>query len=186
MKLHKCKACGTLYVKTRPLQSVCSIPCSLKIAREKTQKTIKEKDRQDKKAVREKLDAMKTKPELLKLAQIAFNAFIRARDADKPCISCGKPPSAQTNQTDAGHFRSVGSAPHMRFVENNVHGQCKHCNQYLAGNVLAYRKGLIERIGLEAVEALEADQTPRKYTHDELRDLAASYRAKLRELKKGQ
>ena len=74
----------------------------------------------------------------------------------------------------------------MRFVENNVHGQCKHCNQYLAGHILAYRKGLIERIGLEAVEALEADQTPRKYTHDELRDLAASYRAKLRELKKGQ
>jgi hypothetical protein len=184
MKLHKCKACGTLYVKTRPLQSVCSIPCSLKIAREKTQKTIKEKDRQDKKAVREKLDAMKTKPELLKLCQISFNAFIRARDADKPCICCGKPLNTGPNSFDAGHYRSVGSAPHLRFVENNVHGQTKYCNNHLGGNHVEYRKGLIERIGLEAVEAIEADQTPRKYTHDELRGLAATYRAKLRELKK--
>jgi hypothetical protein len=186
VKLHKCKACSNLYVKTRPLQSVCSIPCSLKIAREKTQKTIKEKDRQDKKAVREKLDAMKTKPELLKLAQTCFNAFIRARDADKPCICCGKPLNTGPNSLDAGHYRSVGSAPHLRFVENNVHGQTKYCNNHLGGNHVEYRKGLIERIGLEAVEALEADQTPRKYTHDELRDLAATYRAKLRELKKCQ
>jgi hypothetical protein len=186
VKLHKCKACGTLYVKTRPLQSVCSIPCSLKVAREKTQKTIKEKDRQDKKAVREKLAALTTKPQLVKLAQVSFNSYIRQRDALKPCISCGKPADQASNGWDASHYRSVGSSPHLRFVEANCHKGCKHCNQFLAGNIVEYRKGLIDRIGLEAVEALEADQTPRKYTHDELRDLAASYRAKLRELKKQQ
>ena len=186
MKPKKCKHCGETFTPSRSMQQACSIPCAVALVEKLNQKRAAKSERQDKKALREKLDAMKTKPELMKLAQTCFNAFIRARDADKPCISCGKPPSAQANQTDAGHFRSVGSAPHMRFVENNVHGQCKFCNQYLAGNVLAYRKGLIERIGLEAVEALEADQTPRKYTHDELRDLAASYRAKLRELKKEQ
>jgi hypothetical protein len=30
------------------------------------------------------------------------------------------------------------------------------CNRYLSGNVAEYRKGLIERIGIEKVEALEA------------------------------
>jgi hypothetical protein len=167
------------------MQKVCCPTCALEVSRQVAQKKAAKEAQEDRKKTREKLDAMRTKPQLVKVAQTAINAFVRARDADKPCISCGKPPSTETNQTDAGHFRSVGSAPHMRFVENNVHGQCKHCNQYLAGAVLAYRKGLIERIGLEAVEALEADQTPRKYTHDELRDLAATYRAKLRELKKG-
>jgi hypothetical protein len=141
---------------------------------------------EDRKKTREKLDAMRTKPQLVKVAQTAINAFVRARDANKPCISCGKPPSSESNSVDAGHFRSVGSAPHMRFVEDNVHGQCKHCNQYLAGNILAYRKGLIERIGLERVEQIEADQTVRKYTREGLQEIARHYKAEARRLKKEQ
>jgi hypothetical protein len=61
-------------------------------------------------------------------------------------------------------------------VDDNVHGQCKHCNNYLGGNVLAYRKGLIERIGLTRVEQIEADTTLRKYTHEGLRQIATQYR----------
>lgn len=46
-----------------------------------------------------------------------------------------------------------------------------------------YRRGLIARIGLEAVESLEADQEPRKHTIDELRALKALYKQKLKALK---
>jgi hypothetical protein len=141
---------------------------------------------EDRKKTREKLDAMRTKPQLVKIAQVSFNKYIRERDLLKPCISCGKPPSTESNQTDAGHFRSVGSAPHMRFVEDNVHGQCKHCNQYLAGNVLAYRKGLIERIGLTRVEQIESDQTVRKYTREGLQEIARHYNSEAKRLKKEQ
>jgi hypothetical protein len=74
----------------------------------------------------------------------------------------------------------------MRFVEDNAAGQCKHCNQYLAGNVLAYRKGLIERIGLARVEQIESDQTVRKYTKEGLQELAKHYNAEARRLKKEQ
>lgn len=49
-----------------------------------------------------------------------------------------------------------------------------------------YRIGLIARIGLAAVEALEADQSVKKYTIDELKALTAHYRALTRELKKGE
>lgn len=70
----------------------------------------------------------------------------------------------------------------MRFVEHNVHGQCKHCNNYLAGNHVAYRMGLIGRIGLTEVERLEADSEPRKYTRDDLIELAKTYRDKARKL----
>jgi hypothetical protein len=72
----------------------------------------------------------------------------------------------------------------MRFVEDNCHGQCKHCNNYLAGNHVEYRKGLIERIGVRAVELIESDQTTRKYTREGLEELARHYRAEARKLTK--
>jgi hypothetical protein len=186
----KCKVCKVEFAPVRPMQKVCSPLCALEVSRQATEKKKAKEAQEDRKKTREKLDAMRTKPQLVKVAQTAFNAFVRARDADKPCISCGKPPSTETNQTDAGHFRSVGSAPHMRFVEDNVHGQCKHCNQYrkcnnwLSGNVLAYRKGLIERIGLTRVEQIESDQTVRKYTKEGLQEIARHYKAEARRLKK--
>ena len=75
--------------------------------------------------------------------------------------------------------------PHLRFHEDNAHAQRKQCNRWGAGRAVDYRLGLIERIGLARVEALEADQQPRKYTADELRAIRDLYRAKLRELVKG-
>ena len=45
---------------------------------------------------------------------------------------------------------------------------------------------MIGRIGLEAVEALEADHAPRKETIEQLKAITAEYRAKTRELQKGQ
>jgi hypothetical protein len=178
----KCKVCQCAYTKTRPLQTVCSPPCALVLAKKATVKAQAKEQAKDRKETRQKLDAMQTKPELVKKAQTAFNAFIRARDAGKPCICCGKSLGAEPNSFDAGHFRSVGSAPHMRFVEDNVHGQTKHCNNYFGGNVLAYRKGLIERIGLARVEQIEADNTVRKYTHEGLREIAKQYREMTRQL----
>ena len=121
---------------------------------------------------------------LVRLAQVAFNSFIRARDADKPCISCGKPLQAATvgGGFDCGHYRSVGSAVHMRFVEDNAHGQCKYCNRHLAGNHVAYRAGLIERVGLRSVELIESDQTLRKYAKEGLIEIARHYNAEKRRL----
>ena len=184
--MKKCKSCKAEFTPVRPLQRVCSPMCALELSKTIQKKIIAKEAQEDRKKTREKLDAMRTKPQLVKIAQVSFNKYIRERDLLKPCISCGKPPSTESNQTDAGHFRSVGSAPHMRFVEDNVHGQCKHCNQYLAGNVLAYRKGLIERIGLTRVEQIESDQTVRKYTKEGLQELARHYNAEARRLKKEQ
>lgn len=131
-------------------------------------------------------EAIKTIPELTREAQIAFNAFIRARDqaAGYPCISSGRPLDWSGNAVDAGHYRSTGAAPHLRFNEDNCHAQSKFDNQWRAGNVVDYRIKLIERIGLERVEALEADNQIRKWTRQELIDIRNAYRAKTKELKK--
>jgi hypothetical protein len=146
----------------------------------------------DKKAEKESFKARKaaieTIPQLIKEAQHAFNAFIRERDKDKPCICCGKPLTSDSvgGLFDCGHYRSTGSASHLRFDERNAAGQRKHCNRYGAGRAVDYRIGLIARIGVEAVEALEADNTPVKWDRDVLRQIIVIYRAKLRELKKAQ
>ena len=183
-KFHKCKVCKDLFTKTRPLQVVCSPGCALVLAKGKVEKTKELVAKAERKVTKAKLDAMRTKPQLVKLAQTAFNAFIRARDAGKPCISCGKLLTNESNTFDAGHYRSVGSAPHMRFVEDNCHGQCKHCNNHLAGNHVEYRKGLIDRIGERNVELIENDNTTRKYTKEGLEEIARHYRAEARKLAK--
>lgn len=130
-------------------------------------------------------EAIKTIPQLIREAQIAFNAFIRERDrqAGHACISSGRALDWSGNQTDAGHFRSTGAASHLRFNEDNCHAQSKHDNQFLAGNAIDYRIRLIERIGLARVEALEFDNTPKKWTRDELVAIRDTYRAKLKQLK---
>lgn len=184
MKPSKCKVCGTEYTKTRPMQKACSVECAIKHAGKLAEKKKAKEAAQERKQTREKLKAMETYPQLVKKAQTAFNAFIRSRDAGKPCICCGEPLGTEPNSFDAGHYRSVGSAPHMRFVEDNVHGQRKYCNQYLSGNLVEYRKGLIERKGLERVEQIESDQTIRKYTREALIEIARHYREEARKLKK--
>lgn len=184
VKPSSCKHCGTKYTKTRPLQKVCSPMCAMELTRQQAAKKAAKAQAEDRKQTRAKLDAMRRKPQLVKLAQSAFNGFVRARDAGKPCICCGKPLGTEPNSFDAGHYRSVGSAPHMRFVEDNVHGQAKHCNNHLGGNHVAYRQGLIDRIGLAAVERIESDNTTRKYTKEGLIELARHYRAEARKLLK--
>jgi hypothetical protein len=179
----KCKVCSDIFTPTRPMQKVCSPACAMQHARAQSEKKQAKAQAAERKAVRLKLQALQTKPWLVKKAQAAFNAFIRARDVGKPCISCGRPLGAEPNTYDCGHYRSVGSAPHMRFVEENAHGQCKRCNNHLGGNHVEYRKWLIQRVGLQEVERIERDQVPRRYTKEGLIELARHYRQAARKLR---
>jgi len=141
-------------------------------------KRSREAIRAEKAETRKRKEALKRIPDYIKEAQIAFNAYIRARDGDKPCICCGLPLAkfAVGGGFDCGHYRSVGSASHLRFNEDNAHGQRKVCNRYGAGRAVDYRIGLIQRIGLERVEALENDNQPHKWTREELVAIIQKYR----------
>jgi hypothetical protein len=130
---------------------------------------------------RETIERLRSTRDWVKLAQEAFNAYIRARDERLPCVSCGRHTDAKRN---AGHFRSVGAAPQLRFDEQNCHGQCEHCNSFLSGNLLEYRFGIRARIGAEAAERIENDNSIRRYSVDELKAIIATYRVKVREMKK--
>lgn len=145
----------------------------------------KAKQRVERAADRKKREELKRIPDLIAEAQKAFNAYIRERDKDKPCICCGQPLGLGEvgGAYDCGHYRSTGSAAHLRFNENNAAAQRKRCNRYGAGRAVDYRVGLIQRIGVDAVEALEANNEPHKWTREELIAIRVKYQKKLKELK---
>ncbi|MGY2294274.1 recombination protein NinG [Pseudomonas yamanorum] len=187
-KPKKCKnpACGISFPPQRLGQAVCSPKCGLAIKdinQAKARKSLAQVERREIKIRKEKL---KSRGEHMREAQQAFNEYVRTRDqaAGHPCISSGKPLDWSGNAVDAGHYRSVGSAPHLRFDERNCHAQSKQDNRFLSGNAVDYRIGLIARIGQEAVDALEADQSVRKYSIEQIKGIKAYYRAKTRELKR--
>ncbi|WP_339496915.1 recombination protein NinG [Pseudomonas sp. EA_15y_Pfl1_P101] len=187
-KPKKCRVatCRASFVPSRMGQAVCSPACAMIDAprhEPKARKALADIERKDIKVRKEKL---KSRGDHMREAQQAFNEYIRARDqaAGHLCISSGNPLDWSGNAVDAGHYRSVGSAPHLRFDERNCHAQSKQDNRFLSGNAVDYRIGLIARIGQEAVDALESDQSVRKYTVDEIKAIKAEYRAKTRELKR--
>lgn len=136
---------------------------------------------------RERMTAIKTRGDHIADTQVAFNALVRFRDRDEVCISCDTVLSTLAGTPgggyDAGHYRSRGSTPHLRFDLRNCHGQCKKCNRYRAGNAADYRIGLIARIGQEAVDALECDQAEAKWSIPALLEMKAKFRAQLKQMK---
>jgi hypothetical protein len=125
-----------------------------------------------------KLDLM-TLSDYLKLTQQIFNKYIRLRDKHELCISCQKPPKKQ----NAGHYFSSGGHSNVRFNEDNVHLQCEHCNTFLSGSLIEYRKNLINKIGIEKYESLESKaKDTRKFTKDELKEIINIYKLKIKQL----
>jgi len=171
-KPKKCKICKEQFLPQRALQTICSIQCSIEYAsRKKAQKQRIER--------REAKEKAKTRGQWLKEAQAAFNAFIRARDKDKPCVSCGR---FHEGQYHAGHYRATSVAPALRFNEENVHKQCAPCNNHKHGNLLEYRIRLINRIGGELVEWLEGNHPPAKYSVHDLKEIKSKYSKMARDI----
>lgn len=182
----KCAVCREAFEPRQAFQTWCGIAHGVIIAAQKLAKAKTVKAAIERKADKIQRDKLKTRGQWQTEAQTAFNAFIRARDAGQPCICCGRHSAGAVHggDFDAGHYRSRGSAPHLRFDERNVHAQLKQCNRYASGNIVGYRVGLVERIGPVAVDALESDQAPRRYSIDDLKQIKATYAAKTRELLK--
>ena len=151
-------------------------------------KAMEQKERAWRKEKAVRKERIKTKSDHAREAQQAVNAYIRERDKGQPCISCGRMPNFKASiggsGIQAGHYRSVGACPELRFNELNIHVQCYSCNVILSSNAIDYRIGLIKKIGQEAVEWLEGPHEPARYTIEDLKEIKALYRRKLRELKR--
>lgn len=175
-KSKTCKICKTKFTPRSTTQQVCGFECSLKLIEKNKGKENRKKASQERKDRATRRQKLKTRGQWLKEAQAAVNAWIRYRDRGKPCISCGQ----HKPRYDAGHYLSRSTHPELRFNEDNISAQCIYCNNYSKNAHLAYRNGLIERIGLERVEALEAPHPPAKWTIEELKAIKAAYKARLK------
>jgi hypothetical protein len=179
----RCPSCRVMFTPARDSQAVCGeIECAIahgqsEKGRATTRKALADVERREIKVRKEKL---KSRAEHLKDTQQAFNAWVRERDAELPCISCGR---HHQGKYDAGHYRTVGSNPALRFEPLNCHRQCSPCNTQLSGNIVNYRIALVKRIGAEQVDWLEGPHEAKKYTVEELKAMTADYQAKTRELK---
>ena len=141
-----------------------SVAKARKAAERKATREHKEEQKAARAQHRARKEALKTAGDYIKEAQTAVNKFIRARDTYKPCVSCGSMPQQKLGGTmDAGHYRSRGAAGHLRFNVFNIAAQCVKCNRYKSGNAVDFRIELIRRIGLDRVERLENDNTPRRF-----------------------
>ncbi|KDN98927.1 recombination protein NinG [Pseudomonas donghuensis] len=187
VKQKTCKACGGKFRPSLSTQKACSVKCALAMApanHDKARKAIDQRKRREIKVRKEKL---KTRGDYMREAQTEFNTYIRLRDQHRPCISCDSLPSDHDlitgSRWDAGHYRSVGACPELRFEQLNVHRQCVKCNRNLSGNAVEYRIRLVQRIGADRVAWLEGPHQASKYTIEDLKAIKAEYRAKIKQLK---
>jgi len=178
-KTRRCAHCKTKCDSEKTIQSqlrsFCSYECLKSFSDAKTQK-----DR--KKAVRELRMRHKTRSDHIREAQTAFNAYIRFRDRNVPCISCGRwtGEGSYGGNWDCSHYRSVGSAPHLRFHQWNAHKSCVKCNRWLSGNISDYRVALVWKIGQPKVDFIESCQEFTEITAEYAQRIKRIFRKKKR------
>jgi len=183
----RCKlgSCKKLFDPVRDFQKCCSFEHDMEFINDKNnlKNLIDEgKKRGIKVANKRKKEFRQSDKSLLKeLAQKIVNTYIRLRDQENPCCSCGH---TEGRQFHAGHYESAGGNQQQRFYTLNIHKQCSICNNYKSGNLIPYRLFMIEKYGLEKVEAIESDHSIKKYDVEYLQKLIKVFRKKIKLYKK--
>lgn len=137
-KPKKCKQCGELFIQQRMGQKTCDYQCALAFNRVKETQELKRKRLAQSRELRARKEALKTPHQLwsaeCKRAQDAVCLYVRVRDRDEACISCGRSVAevesvfSSGGYWDGGHYLAKGSHPELRFNTWNIHKQCKTCN----------------------------------------------------------
>jgi hypothetical protein len=185
-KPKKCRWCSNEFFPWNSTQVNCSPPCAIKYIKHKQdtqlRRDIKADESIKRKEIKQRKEKLKSRSDWLKLAQKSCNDYVRERDKDEPCISCQR---CHTGQYHAGHYKSVGAYPELRFHPLNIHKQCSACNDgnKLSGNIHEYRKHLIKKIGIENVDWLEGPHEAQHLSVDDIKEIRIYYNERLKMLK---
>jgi hypothetical protein len=172
----KCAFCKKEFTQFNSLNRVCSILCAIELGKLKPAKVNYKRVNSEIKS--EAKNKLKTQAQLRNPIKLHFQKWCRLRDEKEPCISCG---TTTAKKWDGGHYLKAELYSGVIFDERNVNRQCVSCNQYKDGNVADYRIGLIKKIGLDQVIALEdlANETrTKKWTIEELQQIKNKYKIK--------
>lgn len=191
-KAKTCKFCKGVFVPIKQFQNVCDYKCALglvhrdnatkaEMERKKSVSAARKKEKAGVARRRKRKAELKTARELAPEAQAIFNRYVRIRDYGKPCISCGRMPEDKFGGAmDCGHYRTRGAASHLRFNLHNTAAQCVYCNRNRSGAQKAFEEGLILRIGINKVEALNENNKSRKFDAHYLRRIKVIFAKKTR------
>ena len=171
-KAKRCKVCTTEFLQYNSLVVWCSPKCGLELSKLRTDQQYVKKTKQLKREYR-----ANNRSYQMRKAQDRCNEYIRLRDGNFPCISCG---TTKDIQYAAGHWKSIGSHPSLRWHFWNINRQCnRKCNKGESGNAANYRLGLIEKIGLVNVEWLEGPHESQNLSLDDIKDINVWYKDKI-------
>ena len=184
VKKRKCKECRAEFTPYSSLITWCSPNCGYMVSQKALKRTEAKKEKSERALHREKKKAVKRRSEWLADLQIEVNKYVRLRDKDEPCCTCG---TTNNIKYDAGHYRSVGACPDLRFELTNIHKQCSvKCNQYGSGMRLEYRQFIINKYGNEHLDWLDGYHPSLKETLPHWQDIEAEikrYRKLIRDFK---
>jgi hypothetical protein len=173
IKQKLCKDCKQEFKQYNTIQVRC-VDCAIKKGNLTTVKPNYAKIK------REKLDSLDTKKQTyvkkVNAIKLIFQKWIRERDKNEPCISCG---SLTSIIWHAGHFYKAENYSGLIFDEHNCRKQCKKCNVFLDGNQLEYYNRLKEKFGTDYMEQLRLDAYLTKvktYSEEELEDIKQKYK----------
>lgn len=147
-------------------------------------KAKKELKREKKEKEKKAKDANRSIASHINSTRVPFQKYIRIRDANDGCISCG---TTTAKIYHAGHYFKAETYRGMIFDEINVNKQCEKCNTFLNGNESGYRLGLVEKYGEDVVLKLEERANVNRtheYTREGLKELRTLYNAKIKEITK--
>ena len=167
-----CAVCPQFFTPRSDTARACSPRCAQRYVN--AQKRAAAADRR---ATRERLIALRSRSDWLKIVQRTFNQWILLRDAGKRCVSCRR---QHKGKMDAGHYIAAGDCEALRFHEPQVRAQCTPCNHKRHGALIGFRQQLVRELGADAVEALENQPDDKRHTIPELRAIRDRYRALIR------
>ena len=186
MSLKRCKVCKQQFRPTRPMQPTChKYECQVSYAQQVADKARKKREKVERAADRQKREKLKTVTDHANDTQRIVNKYIRLRDLKegRGCISCGTKTAMQWH---AGHYRNVKTHKSIRFDHRNIHLQCSQCNDWEGGNKIEYRKGLLERVGVDVVEWLEAQHDTKRWSVEELKQIQDLHKKLIKDLDENQ
>lgn len=179
----KCKNCKEVFKPARFNWKYCDKDeCNNIGVKEIISKVRVQKKKDQRKETKEaKIKLMTHSNWLMKLQEVV-NKFIRIRDKDKDCVSCGAISGRYT--MSAGHFYPAGNYSFLRFHEDNIHGQCWfNCNKNKHGNVGEYRLKITERITEEDLKWLDDNRNKEsKLSIPEIQEEIKKYKDKIKSL----
>jgi len=153
-----CFHCGREFTpRYTSMQIACTPRCAVAWAK----KERKAKEAAEKQQIKARKEKLKSRAEWESECRAIVQKIARIRDRHDGCISCHVGPNYD-GQWHGSHYRSVGACSNTQFLLWNIHKSCAQCNLFKGGNRESYRPRLVEKIGLERVEWLDAQNKVEK------------------------